>query len=96
MNVDAWKDCSLKGLPARIFREETHGPLRLLVCPNGISAVLVQPGSKVVFRETEAGKKVRKSAEFVVVDGESCSLPFDFVLKETAQDAEYVAIVLRQ
>lgn len=95
VSIEGWRHCPLKGTPARIFDEEEHGPLKMLVCPNNIAAVLVSPGTEYRLIERREGKRIRQGVEFIVVDGCKASLPFDFVLKEAPEEGreEYVAIV---
>ncbi|UYI26620.1 hypothetical protein J0A71_02g04510 [Encephalitozoon cuniculi] len=95
ISINNWRSCSLKGCPSRIFSEETHGPLKILTSPNGIGAVLLESRSKYQFIEKRLGKRIRKKSDFIVVDGNGVSLPFDFILKEVVEDGreEYVAII---
>ncbi|ADM12476.1 uncharacterized protein Eint_101510 [Encephalitozoon intestinalis ATCC 50506] len=94
-SINLWKNSSLKGTLNRIFKEEVHGPLRVLISPNNIGVVLLDPKSSYQFVEKTLNKKILKNLDFIVVDGHKASLPFDFVLKEVSEDAkeEYAAII---
>ncbi|WEL39729.1 hypothetical protein PFJ87_10g01780 [Encephalitozoon hellem] len=97
-SINNWRSSSLKGTPCRVFREEIHGPLRILTSPNNIGVVLLEPESSYQFIEKNLNRRIRKKTDFIVVNGHAASLPFDFTLKEIAEDGgeEYAAIIYKQ